>query len=249
MEIEKVIFAFIFGTVFGSFFNVVIYRVPNSISIVKPSSHCPICKRTLKWYHNIPLVSYIFLGGKCAYCGAKIPFSYFLIELFTGIIFSFLFLKDGFTITYFSNLFVFSILLIQAAIDFKYMEVPSILNDLLLVGGIFYLIKNYSLNYMLFSLFVSIAFLILYFFYRKKIGFGDVKIFIALSMFFNYDLIYIILISSLLGISFALVFSLVKKVKFSSIKLPFVPYILFGVVAYWIILYITKTSALMNLSI
>jgi leader peptidase (prepilin peptidase)/N-methyltransferase len=249
MGIEKAFFAFVFGTVFGSFFNVVIYRVPNAISIVKPSSHCPVCNKTLKWYHNIPLISYVFLGGKCAYCGAKIPFSYFLVELFTGIVFSFLFLKDGFTILYFSNLFVFSILLIQAVIDFKYMEVPAVLNDLLLVGGLFYLVKNYSLNSVIFSIFVSVAFLILYFFYRKKLGFGDVKIFIALSMFFGYDLIYVILISSLLGIFFALLQSLIKKAKFSSIKLPFIPYILFGVIAYWIILYITRTSTLMNLSI
>lgn len=249
MEIEKAILAFIFGTIFGSFFNVVIYRLPNNISIIKPVSHCPVCNERIKWYHNVPLLSYVFLRGKCAYCGAKIPFSYFAVELLTGTAFLVLLVKDGFGKSYFFDLLIFSVLLIQSIIDFKYMEVQAILNDILLIAGVFYIVFDYSFSLVVFSICISTVFLLLYFFYRNKLGFGDVKIFIALSMFFGYDLLYVILISSILGIFFAFIFSVIKKVKFFSIKLPFIPYIFFGVLIYWLILFIMKTSTLMNFGI
>ena len=81
------VFIFITGVCLGSFYACIGYRIPNKISIVKPSSFCPNCKNSLKWYMNIPLLSYIFLKGKCAYCKEKISITYFLIELTTGILF------------------------------------------------------------------------------------------------------------------------------------------------------------------
>jgi leader peptidase (prepilin peptidase)/N-methyltransferase len=243
------ILSFVFGAAFGSFFNVLIYRLPNNMSLIAPPSHCPVCSNKLKWYHNIPLLSYIFLGGKCAYCGSKIPISYFLVELFTSLGFLLIFLKDGFTLNYIIDLTIFSILLVQSFIDYKYMEVPSFLNDILLVAGIFYLVYDYELSYIIFSLIVSGAFLLLYFIYKGKFGFGDVKIFIALSAFFNYDLIYIILISSLAGLFVAFILSVNRKVKMSSLKLPFIPYIFLGVIIYWILLSILRISTLTSLNI
>ena len=81
------VFIFITGVCLGSFYACIGYRIPNKISTVKPSSFCPNCKKSLKWYMNIPLLSYIFLKGKCAYCKEKISITYFLIELTTGILF------------------------------------------------------------------------------------------------------------------------------------------------------------------
>ncbi len=86
-------FIFIFGLVIGSFLNVVILRTVSGESIVFPASKCPKCGTPLKWYHNIPVLSYIFLRGKCGFCHEHISWQYPLVELFTGIIFVLLFLK------------------------------------------------------------------------------------------------------------------------------------------------------------
>lgn len=80
-------FMFITGLVIGSFLNVVILRTVSGESIVFPASHCPKCGTPLKWYHNIPLLSYFFLGGKCAFCKEVISFQYPLVEFLTGLIF------------------------------------------------------------------------------------------------------------------------------------------------------------------
>src|ERR1043165_9299002 len=78
---------FVFGCVVGSFLNVVIHRMPLEQSIVSPPSHCPHCNYSIPWYLNIPLVTWLWLRGKCANCGAKISIRYFLVELLTGIAF------------------------------------------------------------------------------------------------------------------------------------------------------------------
>lgn len=78
--------AFLMGASIGSFIGVLIDRLPRKESIVFPPSHCTNCNHKLKWYENIPVISYIFLGGKCSSCKSKIPFKYFLIEFVFGII-------------------------------------------------------------------------------------------------------------------------------------------------------------------
>ncbi len=75
------ILAAIIGLCVGSFLNVVIYRLPNKMSLVKPNSHCPACKYELRWYDNIPVLSYLILGGKCRKCKARISFRYAAVEL------------------------------------------------------------------------------------------------------------------------------------------------------------------------
>jgi len=91
-------FVFIIGLCIGSFLNVVILRALSEESIVFPASKCPKCQTPLKWWHNIPVLSYILLGGKCAFCKEKISIQYPIIELVTGIIFTLIFLKFGMSI-------------------------------------------------------------------------------------------------------------------------------------------------------
>jgi leader peptidase (prepilin peptidase)/N-methyltransferase len=79
-------YALIFGLLIGSFLNVVILRLPKNLNIVSDRSQCPKCKRQLKWYHNIPVFSFIFLKGKCGFCYEKISWRYPLVELLTGLI-------------------------------------------------------------------------------------------------------------------------------------------------------------------
>ncbi len=119
---------FIFGTMIGSFLNVVIYRIPKGESIVFPSSKCQSCQTPLKWWHNIPIFSWLFLRGKCYFCHEKISVQYPVVEFLTGIIFAVLYLKLGlvwylpFVAASFAALFAL------VMIDFKYMAVPDNVN-------------------------------------------------------------------------------------------------------------------------
>jgi leader peptidase (prepilin peptidase)/N-methyltransferase len=87
------VMSFILGTCVGSFLNVVIYRVPEGISLLTPPSHCPKCQKDIPWYLNIPLLSWLLLRGKCANCSCRIPARYFLVELLTGVMFLLVFAK------------------------------------------------------------------------------------------------------------------------------------------------------------
>jgi len=124
---------FIFGTMIGSFLNVVIYRIPKGESIVFPSSKCQNCQTPLLWYHNIPIFSWLFLRGKCAFCKEPIAKQYPIVEFVTGIIFVALFFKLGlvwylpFVAASFAALFAL------VMIDFKYMAVPDNVNFAALV--------------------------------------------------------------------------------------------------------------------
>ena len=97
MEIYYAIVLFVFGTIFGSFYNVVGDRVADGKSIIYPPSHCPKCKHRLKWYELIPIVSYILQKGKCKECKVNIPLSYLLIEVVTGVLFSVCYNEFGFS--------------------------------------------------------------------------------------------------------------------------------------------------------
>lgn len=131
------LFAFIFGTLFGSFLNVVILRIPKEESVVFGASHCYSCKTPLKPWHNIPLFSWIFLGGKCAYCKSKISLQYPLIELLSGLIFLLLANKYGISFPTFMIALSFLMLLALSMIDFKYKMVPDSLNLLAILFAIF----------------------------------------------------------------------------------------------------------------
>ena len=82
----EAIFALLFGLIIGSFLNVCIYRWPRDLSVVKPRSHCTSCEKTIAWYDNVPVVSYVVLGGRCRYCQARISWRYPVVELGTGLL-------------------------------------------------------------------------------------------------------------------------------------------------------------------
>src|SRR5512137_2691981 len=78
---------FLFGSMVGSFLNVCIYRMPLGLSVVSPPSHCPHCRYSIPWYLNIPLITWLYLRGRCRECQAPIAARYFLVELVTGLFF------------------------------------------------------------------------------------------------------------------------------------------------------------------
>ncbi|QCR32043.1 A24 family peptidase [Lysinibacillus sp. SGAir0095] len=125
MELVYTVFAFIFGLVFGSFFNVVGLRVPKKESIATPPSHCTNCNRRLTLQDLIPVLSYIFLRGKCRTCGAKVSPIYILTELVTGILFALAVWKLGITMETAVALLFISLLMIIVVSDFAYMLIPD----------------------------------------------------------------------------------------------------------------------------
>ena len=110
---------FVTGLCIGSFLNVVILRTLSEESIVFPASKCPKCQTPLKWWHNIPVLSYIFLRGKCAFCKEHISIQYPIIELLTGIIFTLLFMKFGVSVDTLFAWIVSAILIVIAGTDIK----------------------------------------------------------------------------------------------------------------------------------
>ncbi|TFE01023.1 prepilin peptidase [Jeotgalibacillus salarius] len=116
---------FLYGTIFGSFYNVVGLRVPKKQSISYPGSACPQCGHQLKWYELIPVISYLLLKGKCKSCRLKIPIKYPAIELFTGLLFAYSFYYFGFTGELFVSLIFVSLLMIITVSDIEYMIIPD----------------------------------------------------------------------------------------------------------------------------
>ena len=127
MMYEWLILALI-GLCIGSFLNVAILRIPKNESILFPSSHCYQCHQSLKWYHNIPLLSWLFLRGKCAFCGTSISFQYPLIELLSALLYLLAFLHVKIFTEALLLGTIFALLLALSVIDVRYKAVPDMLS-------------------------------------------------------------------------------------------------------------------------
>ena len=133
LEIYIRILAFILGSMVGSFLNVCIVRMPHDKSIVWPGSHCVHCKKSLSWYDNIPLLSYLFLGGRCRYCRQKISVRYFLVELLTASMFLLFYMYFGLEIILLPYLIMLCGFIVATFIDFGHRIIP----DQISMGGMF----------------------------------------------------------------------------------------------------------------
>ena len=131
METFFLIFFFILGTIMGSFYHVVATRLANDESIIKPGSHCPKCNHFLKWYENIPIISYIIQKGKCRNCHSKIPLSYLIVEIITGLLFMACYHAYEISIDLVIALIFTSSLIIVIVSDIEYM---IILDEVLIVS-------------------------------------------------------------------------------------------------------------------
>lgn len=119
------VFAFLFGLVWGSFGNVLIHRLPRRQSVVLPASHCPACGTPLKWYHNVPLLSYAALRGRCAFCHARISPRYPLVEGATGLLFSASAITFGPGIAAAAAALLSFLLLVLGLIDLQHQILPD----------------------------------------------------------------------------------------------------------------------------
>ncbi|MBN2753771.1 MAG: prepilin peptidase [Candidatus Goldbacteria bacterium] len=223
---------FIYGAVIGSFLNVCIYRIPEKKSIVSPPSACPKCGNFIKWYDNIPILSYFILGRKCRFCGEKISIRYPVIEFITGLLFVLFFIKFGVEKIYFFYIIMVGYLITLALIDIDRKIVPDgILKYMLITGAVFSVFKFGGIN--LFEGIIGAAaggtlLLILNYFTNGKIGEGDVKLAAVLGMCVGAAAVFDIIFYSFIAGGFVAVFLIVTRKNGRKDEIAFVPFIAAG---------------------
>lgn len=229
METFYLIYSVILGLIIGSFLNVCIYRIPREESVSFPPSHCTNCGYRLRWFDLIPVISYLFLRGRCRKCGEKISLIYPVIEMLTGILFGILYLKYGFTIEFFKFASLFSVMIVIGMIDYFTTDVyfKTIVFGAIL-GVVFLLIEKIynkpSLTYIFGALLGAGVIWIIYIL-TKAMGEGDIEICFVAGLFLGFKLTTImILLSFILGgfIGFVLI---LFKIKDRKDYIPFGPFI------------------------
>ena len=195
---------FIVGLCIGSFLNVVILRGLSNESIVFPPSKCPKCQHALKWWHNIPLLSYILLKGKCYFCHEKISPQYFLVELLTGFLFLAVFFKFGLSINTILMFIIFSLFVVMAVTDLKEKIIFELHAYILAAFGIILSLLNHNLLNSIIGLFEGILIMELFaalgylFVKSRAFGVGDTFIAAALGTIFGWAPLLIVFILSLI---------------------------------------------------
>ena len=232
--------------ILGSFANVCIYRLPLKRQIIFGRSFCPKCKKKIIWYDNIPLISFILLGGKCRKCKKEISIKYLLVELISGISFVYLFLNYN---NYFEVIFLQTLIIISLIvffIDLKHLIIPDALNFTLMGLAI---LKNfipgfesnftYDLGQSIIGGIAGYSIIWLIIFLYKKIknveamGLGDAKLMTAIGFLYGWESVFLILfLSAILGL-ISVIPSLLNNSRNFKTQIPFGPYIVISSVIYY----------------
>ena len=239
------VFFFILGSIWGSFCNVCIFRLPEDKGVVIDRSFCPKCKKIIKWYDNIPLISFLFLKRKCRNCDYIIDIQYFIVELLTAISFCLIYYIYGLSVTTLLFIVLSIFFVIIFFIDLKHFIIPNELTfPLMFIGFVksFYPNLNLDIFPNLINSLVGgivgyvIIWIIIFLFekIRKKegMGLGDAKLLSAIGFWFGWVSVpMIIFFSSFIGLLYVLP-SLINKTKNLSTSIPFGPYLIIGTVVY-----------------
>jgi leader peptidase (prepilin peptidase)/N-methyltransferase len=234
------IFAFIFGAAIGSFLNVCIFRIPAEESIIKPSSRCPHCLQPIRYYDNIPIISFLLLRARCRDCSAKISWRYPLMEFITGLLALLLFLKFGISLNFLVFFIFTAVLIVITFIDFDHQIIP----DAISLPGIpiFFLAAVFIVGVpwleALIGLLVgggvllTIAFVYELITKREGMGGGDIKLLALIGGFLGWkSLIFVLLFSSLTGALIGIAAMIIKK-QDTKYAVPFGPFLSAAAVAY-----------------
>lgn len=218
----SVFLIFLFGLIIGSFLNVLIYRLPLELSL-NGRSYCPKCKKKISWYDNIPLLSFVFLKGKCRKCHSPISVQYPLVEFLTGLIFviSYLLLSYGnydlrFWMMLFYTFWIVSAFLAIFIIDLKHQIIPDQIIISTLVITLVYQMFNSVIpisNYLLSATASSLFFYFLYKITKERgMGFGDVKLVFLMGLILGFPKIILALyLAFLTGAMVGVILILTKK--------------------------------------
>jgi len=228
---------FLFGLIFGSFLNVCIYRLPKKQSIMWPGSHCPSCKSAIPFWQNIPVLSYVFLTGKCTNCKFRIPLIYPLVEILTGVLLVVVWQHYGLTLSFLH----YSILvLFLLPISFIDLDTKLILNVLTFPGIIIGLFSSIFLNQLpildaVSGLFLGggflwcVGFLGNSIFKQESMGGGDIKLGVMIGVFLGPKVLIALFLAFFLALPVIAIGLSTKRLKVGS-TVPFGPFISLGAV-------------------
>ncbi len=232
---------FFFGLVVGSFLNVCIYRLPREMSIVRPPSSCPVCKEPIRPWDNIPILSYLILGGKCRHCRTRIPLRYPLVEFLNGLAWLAVLWRYGLTPGSLLLMVFFSAFIVITFIDLDFQIIPDLITIpgavIALLGGILLLDDPFNRGLSLgwqdsligaalgFGLFYLIALLS-----RGGMGGGDIKMMAMVGALTGWKgVLLTTFIGSLTG-SIIGIFLVIFRGKGRKSKVPFGPFLALGTV-------------------
>lgn len=234
MNLVILIYTFIFGTLIGSFINVVVYRLPREESISFPPSHCPTCKKRLKFYDLFPIISYLGLRGKCRSCGTGISIRYPIVEGITGILFLITVYTFGLSLDTIQYIAIVGMLIPIFLIDYEHYIIPDGLNlGIFLVAVFFILVQvvtgemqwNELLTHILGMVLGGGFFLFIAMVTNGAMGGGDIKIMAALGFLFGVkNTLLLMFLSFVLG-GILSVILLLLKIKKRKDQIPFGPFI------------------------
>lgn len=233
MDNFTIIILFVFGTVFGSFFNVVGIRVPKKIPFHNDRSHCPHCEHQLRFFELIPVLSYVIQGGKCRSCKAKISFMYPFVELMTGLLFAYAFIRLGLQLELIVALLLISLLMIIFVSDMYYMLIPDkvllFFLPLFIIARIFIPLNPWYdaiigavVGYVLLAVIIIVS--------KGGMGAGDMKLFGVIGFILGWKLTLLtFFLAALFGAVVGGAFMMAKKVKKGQ-AIPFGPFIVLGAI-------------------
>ncbi len=235
------VYAFLFGLALGSFMNVCIYRLPRRKSIVYPPSACPYCGERIRFYHNIPLISYLILLGRCKHCGRPIPWHYPAVEALAGWLSLALFIRYGVSYQYVLFLFFIATLVTISFIDLFHQIIPDVLSlSGIAVGwGAVFVTRHISWTDSLIGIVAGGGGLLLIAWAykgltgREGMGGGDVKLLAMIGAWLGWrSLPFVVLISSMTGALAGLIFILAAG-KGYRVKIPFGPFLSLGTLIFF----------------
>jgi leader peptidase (prepilin peptidase)/N-methyltransferase len=234
------LFVFLLGSILGSFLNVCIYRLPKKESILSPPSHCPHCGEPIRFYDNIPILSYLLLGGKCRHCKKHISLRYPVVEGLSGLLSLALFIKYSLTAQFLLLLLFAAALIIITFIDLDYQIIPDIISipGIFLGIGASFFIPTMSWFESLFGILIGGGFLLLvaigykWLTGREGMGGGDIKLLAMVGAWLGWKAIpFILFSSSLIGVLIGGGTGLMKKRGLRS-RIPFGPFLSISSIIY-----------------
>lgn len=223
----------IFGLVIGSFLNVCICRIANEESIAFPPSHCTNCGYELKAKDLIPVLSYIFLGGKCRSCKEKISIQYPIVEILNAILYIAIYLKFGFTLNLFKFCLFASLLIVIGFIDFKTKYVYNSTVVFGVVSGILFAVlewmetKSIPWNYIA-GAFIGFGIIYLIVILTRGMGEGDIDIALICGLFLGIKGILVTLFLAIILGGIVATIILIFKLKERKAEIAFGPYLAIG---------------------
>lgn len=245
-----IVLIFVFGTIIGSFLNVVIYRFGTGKSISKGRSICMSCNKTLRWYELIPVFSFLIQSGRCRRCASAISHQYPIVELLTGFMFTFLIMhllpvlsvsQILFTTLVSIYAFIFSILIVICVYDMRHKIIPNDLAYAFILTAFFSLFINYTGHGSFFTLpelsrviagpLFALPFALIWYFGKGRLmGLGDAKLILGLAWLFNpLESFALLTISFWLGAILSIALMLISKKKIGmKTEIPFAPFLVLG---------------------